>query len=649
MTSTKRVIWLAGAILLLSFWAEANSKLPTPEAELLAFKAKYPDRPVVSVLEKMEVNIVPDANNVPVMYINETHIDMILSETGSDISEWKEYFNRKNDVKKFEAYSLIPDAKKYRKLPVANIKKVADFDENSYYDDSYCYSFNFPGTAKGVKRYTYSETIVKDPYYPLIFYFAGHVPVDRSELTITMPQNIQINFHIFGNDTMAIQAVQIKKGNLITYRWTSHQPQVADHDFMAPGVRYFRPHLVAQIASQNLKGDTTRYMGTINDLYRWLNEKVKGLNDTISPIVQQMTDSVTLGITDQTEKVRAIYKWVQNNIKYIAIEDGENGFVPREDSLVLKRRYGDCKDKSSLLTAMLRAAGEKASLASVGTRELPYKFSEFPSIVSANHMVAIWWNKNTPMVLDGTTRYNKLEDIPAFIQGKECVIETVGEPFQIYKIPILNASECTQTDSIQLSIDHDLLLGQGQSTVIGETRMNIVHQLERKERSKQLEFWPAAIFGASDKLLVTNIQTSNLTDVNQPLEVNFEFQLPDYLIRQDKKIYVNMNIERMLSTLEVKMDRVIPIEVESKWEHRIVYKLKIPASMQVDFLPADLAYNNSQFGFSQSYTRTDREIILNTSIYSNTFMIEGNDISAFRTMLESLKKAYRQTIALSLK
>jgi hypothetical protein len=649
MKSTKISLGVCWLILLFSIHIDANSKSSVPVSELSTFKAKYPDNPIITIVQKQDITITPDENGVPVMHIIETCIDMILSETGAEISEGKEYFNRKNVVKKFEAYSLIPDKNRYKKLKVNNMKKITEFGDHLYYDDSYCYSFNFPATGKGVKRWTYSETEVRDPFHPIIFYFAGNIPVDQAEITITMPQDIRINFHLFGGDTTSVQHSLAKRGSLITYRWSSHQPKVTGRDFMAPGFRYLQPHLIAQIASQTAKGDTTRYLGKIEDLYRWLNKKVEGLNDTITPEIEQMTDSVIKGISDQTEKVRAIYKWVQNNIKYIAIEDGENGFVPREASLVLKHRYGDCKDKSSLLTAMIKVAGEKSSLATVGTRELPYKFSEFPSMVCGNHMVAVWWNNGKPMVLDGTSRHNKLEDVPAFIQGKECVIETVGEQFHVYEIPVAEAFRNSQTDTIQLSIDHDMLLGSGHSTIDGEAKSNIIDQLERKEIEKQLEFWPSAIFGASDKLFVTSIKTSDLAEVNSPLNVSFEFKLPDFLTRQDNKAYVNMNIERMLTSLDVKADREIPIEVEFNWEHQIVYQLKIPENMQVNYLPKPMAYNNLKFGFSQNYVQTGKEIILNTRIYSNIFLIEGKDISAFREMLEALKKAYRQTIALSLK
>ena len=626
---------------------EANSKSLRPDLELSIFKEKYPGNAIISILQKRDITIVQDKNGVPVIRVIDTQIEMILSENGANFSESKEYFNSKTDVKKFEAYSLVPDQNKYKKIAVTNFAKSTEFGDHLYYDDTFCYAFNFPATGKGVKRCTYSEMEIKDPYYPLRFFFAGNIPTDQAELTITVPENIKINFNLFGNEAKAVHFTEIKKGKLITYQWVSHQPKVYEHDDLSPGIRYFRPHLIASIASCSNKTDTTHYMGTLNQLYKWMDQKEGDLNKILSPEIIQLTDSVTHGITDITEKIRSIYKWVQNNIKYIAIEDGDNGFVPREASLVLKRRYGDCKDKSSLLTAMIRAAGEKASLTSVGTRELPYKYSDFPSIACANHMVAVWWNKDKPMILDGTSRNKKLEDVPAFIQGKECIIGIGNGQYQLFEIPVADAICNAQRDTIDLRPDQGLLSGKGLSVVYGELKSNIINRLEKSEKKKQLDYWPHAIFSASNKLLVTELITSDLNEINNPLKIDYLFQLPDYITRQGKQVYVNMNIERELNQVEIKADRTIPIEIDFKKEHQIIYRLKIPDNMRVADLPASTVFNNPQFGFTQNYHQTDKEILLETSVYLNTLLVEGKEISAFREMHEALKKAYRQTITLS--
>lgn len=170
MKSTKINFRFATILLLafLPFFAIAGNDDPEKEFKLL--KEKYPDYPIVSLLHKLEVTILPDKNDIPVMHIKEVSVEMIMSENGTDLSASKEYFNSQTKVKKLKAYSLVPVNNKYKKIPVSDFRKSSEFDDNMFYDDTYCYSFNFPATAKGVKRYTYYETDVTNPYFPLTYF-----------------------------------------------------------------------------------------------------------------------------------------------------------------------------------------------------------------------------------------------------------------------------------------------------------------------------------------------------------------------------------------------------------------------------------------------------------------------------------------------
>lgn len=643
MKLTRRTL-LFGFLVLNCFLLKANSD---PVLEFNRLKEKYPDNPIVSSLAKREVTIIADKNGVPVMQVRDEQIEMVLTNNAADFSESKEYFTSKTEVKKLEAFSLVPGKNKYQKVPVPKFIKSTEFGNHLYYDDSYCYAFHFPVIGKGVKRCTYSEIEIKDPYYPLIFYFGSYIPRDCAELTVIVPENIKINFHLFGRDTASVVASKTRKGKMITYKWISHQLKDHNPDFMAPGVRYIRPHIIVHIASMTSNDSTINYMGSMDDLIRWEDKKINDVNKKLDPQIISLTDSIVSGIENTTDKIQAIYKWVQNNIKYIAIEDGDNGYVPREAAMVLKRRYGDCKDKSSLLTAMIRSIGEKAYLVSVGTRELPYKYSEFPSIACANHMVAAWWNNDQPYILDGTSRYNTVEDIPAAIEGKECLIAMGNGKYQLYTIPVANLDCNIRKDSIRLSIHNNLLSGVGKSVIHGEIRTSLAAHLDGMDKEKQLKLWAGGISGTNDKLFVKKLEVSDINKEDKPLEVEFEFQMPDYVVQQGGKIYVNMNIDRDLSQLDVKTDRELPIEVEYKKEHHITYCLKVPETMGVSYLPDSVVFEDPRFGFSHSYKKVKNEIFLTSKIYINTLYIEGADLSRFREMLLALKKAYRQTIILT--
>ena len=67
-------------------------------------------------------------------------------------------------------------------------------------------------------------------------------------------------------------------------------------------------------------------------------------------------------------RVRAVYNFVVANTRYVGLEFGIHGYKPYKVTQVLARRFGDCKDKASLLLALLREVGVEADLVLVRTR-----------------------------------------------------------------------------------------------------------------------------------------------------------------------------------------------------------------------------------------------------------------------------------------
>ena len=92
-------------------------------------------------------------------------------------------------------------------------------------------------------------------------------------------------------------------------------------------------------------------------------------------VIKEKTLELTANAKSDEEKIRNIYYWVQDNIRYIAFEDGIAGFKPDEANNVLTKRYGDCKGMANLTRQMLKAAGFDARLTWIGTNHISYDYS----------------------------------------------------------------------------------------------------------------------------------------------------------------------------------------------------------------------------------------------------------------------------------
>ena len=73
--------------------------------------------------------------------------------------------------------------------------------------------------------------------------------------------------------------------------------------------------------------------------------------------MRKKADELTKGADTQTEKARRLYDFVARNVRYVSISLGIGRYQPHSASDVLQNGYGDCKDKHTLFSAMLRAEG----------------------------------------------------------------------------------------------------------------------------------------------------------------------------------------------------------------------------------------------------------------------------------------------------
>ena len=119
---------------------------------------------------------------------------------------------------------------------------------------------------------------------------------------------------------------------------------------------------------------------------RWTWEKVADKLPA-DKALQQAIDSLNLAATaSKEEKIKAVYQYVQNNIRYVFAHLGRGGYEPHFPKEVIHTRYGDCKDQTVLSVAMLRALGVEAYPALVETPRAGYDDTELVKLIF-DHMI----------------------------------------------------------------------------------------------------------------------------------------------------------------------------------------------------------------------------------------------------------------------
>lgn len=179
--------------------------------------------------------------------------------------------------------------------------------------------------------------------------------------------------------------------------------------------------------------------------------------------VKEIVDRLTAGKKTAAEKESAIIDYLGREIRYTGIEFGEAALIPHDPSEVLGQKYGDCKDKATLLVTMLRAAGIPAyvALLNAGSRQdVP---ADLPGMGLFDHAIvhvpgppAVW--------IDATDEYARLGQLPGGDQGRLALIAR-PETTALGKTP-----EASSKDNVLLENREIALTENGPANVTEITR-----------------------------------------------------------------------------------------------------------------------------------------------------------------------------------
>ena len=174
---------------------------------------------------------------------------------------------------------------------------------------------------------------------------------------------------------------------------------------------------------------------------------------THSPEVQAVVTPLIAGKKTVAEKEAVILDYLDREVRYTGIEFGEAAILPHDPAETLAKGYGDCKDKATLLVAMLRAAGIPAYVTLLDAEARMDVPVDLPGMGLFDHAIVYVPGKN-PIWIDATDRYAQLGQVPMGDQGRLSLI-TSNATTALVKIPessshdngVIETREFTLTDN----------------------------------------------------------------------------------------------------------------------------------------------------------------------------------------------------------
>jgi transglutaminase-like putative cysteine protease/tetratricopeptide (TPR) repeat protein len=229
------------------------------------------------------------------------------------------------------------------------------------------------------------------------------------------------------------------------------------------------------------------------------------------------------GKSTPDEKARAVYAYVSSQIRYIGVAFGIGRVQPHEAGDVLSNQYGDCKDKSTLLIAMLSAAGVNADAVLIGAG-ITFN-SAVPSPASFNHAITLAHIDGQPVWLDSTAEVSPFRLLNFVIRGKQAlVIPSTGDA-QVETTPLDPPFPASTKFEAVGTLDDT---GTSHSQIVMDLRGDNEVDYRQAVRSVSPAQWDDLMqrisYAMSYSGKVTNAQFSRPDDTVPPFHVTYDYQ-----------------------------------------------------------------------------------------------------------------------------
>lgn len=641
-------------------WLTSNNKLSIFIILLLAksvfaqnsfadYKRLYPDYNEIIISDVLHYDFSIQDKKLKV--IQDNHYEsMILNENG--IQNNQESFTYSELVKllNYEAYTVVNINGRDKKIKVTQTNENPYHSSNIFHNDVKERQLIFPNIDVGVKKVFDYQVELKDPFLLHKFVFQKSViPCLEASLEIKADKDIDVGYKVFNDPNNLIVFTKTEKKGKIFYSWTLKNAKPIRFEENSPGYLHELPHIDVYIKNYKVDDKEVRVLSEVSDLYKYYSNFVKDLNKTEHPELKELSIQLTQNQSDEINKVKSILYWVKDNIQYIAFENGYEGFIPREASVVFERKFGDCKDMANLISTMAKYAQIKnVSIAWIGTREIPYSYQELATPSVDNHMIAVYQNNGQYYFLDATDKNSRFGIPTEFIQGKQALIYQ-NDQYTIVDVPVTNAQDNGALDQAYLKIIDDKLIGTGKLTLKGYNRSSIISLLSDETGDQRLNFMKDLLLKGNNKFKLIKYSEENLTDRDQPYIIHSEYEIDNYIVRVEKDIFLGLCLDKRFVELMLDSDRTWKYDLHFIANSVSIYTLDIPKGYQVKYLPQNFTIDNDVFYVNTIYTVKDEKIKVEIQIHSKKIVIEPSDFEIWNNSIKKMKREFGESLILTQK
>lgn len=516
----------------------------------------------------------------------------ILNENADKYAAFSKSYDKLHSISSIVGNLYDASGKKVRTMKKSDLKDFGGSASGNLADDNKVKSHNFyykvyPYTIEYIFVQELSHSFYLPAWQPVS---AEKLAVEKSSLELIHPENYEVRFKALNYP----QPPQIRqeKGMRAT-RWELSNLKALLFEYAAPALRELTPsvHLApSEFTLQGFKGN----MATWKDLGLFMLQLNKG-RDQLPDDVKQAVRQRIQNAPTTNEKIKALYKYLQENTRYISVQMGIGGWQTFDAHYVARNKYGDCKALSNFMVALLAEAGITSYYALIYAGEEERSLLTDFSSNQFNHAIVCAVDGKDTTWLECTSQTLYPGYLSGFTENREALLITASGG-QLVRTPRYGVKENLQIRVADVAIDASGNFKASLRTEYKALQQDVVHSIiHQYSKGRIME-----ILNQGLDLATYKVQSYDYTETNATLPSiaeKLEIVSENYAQVSGKRLFIAPNIfTKNKLNLVADLNRNYDIHINNmEYCDMDSISIVIPEGYQIESRPQNVALK-TKFG-----------------------------------------------------
>ncbi len=310
----------------------------------------------------------------------------VLNAAGNGFARTNLYYDKERKIKRIEARVFDKRGNETEHIKRKDFQDVSAVDGFSLYLDDRALRYRYtPVEYPYTLEFTYEVETSDTGIFPPWFFLPGYMAsVEKSTYTISYASEALkpiINEYRLSE----IEISKTEDNGKIVY--SAQDIKAIKKESHCPPFNDISPKLLGRMTNFHYKG-LDASVNDWNDLGSWVHRNLLQGRTQLPESTKNTVRNLVSGVTDHLEKAKLIYKYVQENTRYVSVQIGIGGFQPISALDVDQVKYGDCKGLTNYTKALLSVVGVKSyyTLVEAGGTKVDF-LDDFPDLAQGNHAI----------------------------------------------------------------------------------------------------------------------------------------------------------------------------------------------------------------------------------------------------------------------